>query len=152
MKRLCGECTACCKTHPIIRLDKFKGTWCIDCDIGKGCRIYSNRPKECADFECQWLKGYATENDRPDKVNIVVDFCTVEDIEHKILSLWEVTKGALDKRFAENTKQEMLGAGILVLYVYLGNHQTLFITSNITLSKESQQKLSTKTGIKIKYV
>lgn len=39
----------------IEELAKPVGEWCPHCKPGKGCTIYADRPKECADFMCQWL-------------------------------------------------------------------------------------------------
>lgn len=36
----------------ITSLSKPRQTWCMHCDIGVGCRIYSQRPTECAQFYC----------------------------------------------------------------------------------------------------
>lgn len=55
--RSCGTCTLCCKVFGVDPLNKPRNTWCEHCDIGKGCRIYEDRPDECRSFECLWLQG-----------------------------------------------------------------------------------------------
>lgn len=76
-ERTCGGCTTCCKTHPIFRIEKHAAKWCQHCNIGKGCKIYNERPEECAGFKCQWLMGYGLDSERPDIIKIVVDYCEI---------------------------------------------------------------------------
>jgi hypothetical protein len=52
----CGSCTACCKVFAISEMpEKMAGDWCQHCAIGKGCKIYEERPPTCIEFECLWL-------------------------------------------------------------------------------------------------
>ena len=53
--RECGECTLCCKVTEVEALAKPADTWCPHCKPRRGCRIYPNRPAECAAFSCLWL-------------------------------------------------------------------------------------------------
>jgi hypothetical protein len=53
--RSCGPCTLCCKVLSIKELGKPQGSWCQHCDVGRGCRIYSDRPSECQGFYCGYL-------------------------------------------------------------------------------------------------
>jgi len=53
--RSCGDCTMCCKVLEVNSMNKGQFQWCPECDIGHGCRIYDNRPAECANFQCLWL-------------------------------------------------------------------------------------------------
>ena len=53
--RACGTCTLCCKILSITELAKPKGQWCRHCDIGRGCRIYDQRPPSCRTFICGYL-------------------------------------------------------------------------------------------------
>jgi hypothetical protein len=39
----------------IDELNKPGGTWCSQCAIGQGCRIYDSRPQACRDFLCGYL-------------------------------------------------------------------------------------------------
>ena len=55
-QRTCGTCTMCCKVYQIAALDKPEGRWCPHCAIGRGCRIYDERPEQCRDFHCIWLQ------------------------------------------------------------------------------------------------
>ncbi len=74
-KRECGACTMCCKTMGVPELSKPAHKWCVNCNVGKGCNIYPDRPASCREFECVWLQdrfGVFTEKDRPDKVGVVL--------------------------------------------------------------------------------
>ena len=145
-RRKCGECTACCKTHPVSSLNKEMSVWCKNCDIGKGCKIYPDRPKDCNDFMCQWLKGYSKEKDRPDKTKIVVDFYEIKELGEKVASLWEVSEGALEGNYAKVTTKELLAGGVPVLHIYLGGRRVLYLKGKLTGEK---RKLFTEDGIEI---
>lgn len=57
-ERACGDCSLCCKLPSIAALNKPADTWCQHCKPGNGgCMIYSERPKPCQNFMCEWLKG-----------------------------------------------------------------------------------------------
>lgn len=53
--RSCGACTLCCKLVSIDALGKPHGVWCQHCAVGKGCKIYDEKPEECTTFKCLWL-------------------------------------------------------------------------------------------------
>jgi hypothetical protein len=55
--RSCGNCTLCCKIVPIETEEFTKPVdkWCEHCEVGKGCKIYSDRPSACRVWHCQWL-------------------------------------------------------------------------------------------------
>jgi hypothetical protein len=86
MSGACGTCTACCRIFSISELNKPAGKWCTHCDIGKGCRIYKDRPVTCVTFKCLWLYSQDEGNDpfpeelRPDKCKVVFSPTTREDI------------------------------------------------------------------------
>ncbi|MFI4861157.1 MAG: hypothetical protein ACIAXF_10790 [Phycisphaerales bacterium JB063] len=39
---------------------------------GSGCAVYADRPACCRDFTCLWLQGHLAEEDRPDKLGVVL--------------------------------------------------------------------------------
>ena len=75
----CGSCTACCRVFDIPEIKKPAGKWCEHCAIGKGCKIYEDRPSMCAEFECLWLLSQQREDPRdhlspalrPDRCKVV---------------------------------------------------------------------------------
>lgn len=71
MNRECGSCTLCCKMLGIKELNKKQNKWCPHCAINKGCKIYSERPESCRDFNCLWLMGKLPEELYPQKVGVV---------------------------------------------------------------------------------
>jgi hypothetical protein len=80
MTNHCGSCTACCRVFAIAEMpEKKAGDWCTHCTIGKGCKIYEERPPTCFDFECLWLASQKRENPderlaaslRPDRCKVV---------------------------------------------------------------------------------
>ena len=62
----CGTCTLCCRIMGIPEFAKPPQQWCTRCDIGKGCKIYADRPTSCREFECGWLQ--AKPNAMPDRL------------------------------------------------------------------------------------
>lgn len=68
----CGNCTACCKLLELHEIPSKIGELCQHCDEGKGCKIYSGRPKECEEFLCMWAQmEHAGDELRPDKCDII---------------------------------------------------------------------------------
>lgn len=61
----------CCKLMGVKSIDKPADSWCADCDIGKGCKIYDARPADCANFNCLWKKGMFSQDHRPDKIKVI---------------------------------------------------------------------------------
>src|SRR5579863_323351 len=53
--RGCDGCTLCCKVFEVPEIEKPQGRWCTHCDVGLGCGIHSERPKQCRDFYCGYL-------------------------------------------------------------------------------------------------
>ena len=53
--RSCAGCTLCCKIMAVPEYNKPRNQWCGKCDIGRGCKIYADRPQSCRDFRCIYL-------------------------------------------------------------------------------------------------
>lgn len=70
-ERVCGGCTACCKTLPVPSISKKAGVWCEHCELGRGCKVNDHKPNACRNFRCMWLLGAGGEADRPDKTGVV---------------------------------------------------------------------------------
>ena len=74
----CGSCTMCCKLMAVTELAKPKNVLCQHCDIGKGCKIYDDRPDNCRSFRCLWLQSQVMGLNalplqmRPDKCKVVL--------------------------------------------------------------------------------
>jgi len=128
--RICGGCTACCKTHSVKEIAKPAGEWCSHC-LSDQCRIYETRPKGCRDFVCQWIKGFGENSERPDLVNIVVDMVTYEHVGMTVI-LFEVVKGALKKSFALDTSAFMQQRRMPVLLVPVRGEPRLLVPSHLS--------------------
>jgi hypothetical protein len=71
--RACDGCTLCCKLVPVTALAKPRGTWCAHCAIGRGCGIYAERPPECRDFHCGYLRDATLDAQwQPERCKMVV--------------------------------------------------------------------------------
>jgi hypothetical protein len=138
-ERSCGGCTACCKALPIAELDKPSGRWCTHCDKKRGCRIYDERPAGCRDFKCQWLLGSVfTDEERPDKVRIVVD-----SVEHPTtgttIYLYEMVRGELAGDFAQRVMRMAFSVNFCVVTVPVIDAlepATLYLRSDIRLRQD----------------
>lgn len=76
--RSCGSCTACCTVPAIVdpELVKPPGQTCPNagkCSSGGGCGIYATRPVTCRSYTCSWLEGIGGDDDRPDRMGIILD-------------------------------------------------------------------------------
>lgn len=72
--RECGTCTVCCYATAVPDLNKPVNTWCHNCSIGKGCKIYDDRPQQCRDFNCLWLKSpWIPDELRPDRSGVMFE-------------------------------------------------------------------------------
>lgn len=71
-KRSCGGCVACCDSLNIAELEKPAGVMCGHCS-GHGCNVHGqpDMPEVCAGFQCLWLAGMGTEEQRPDRCGII---------------------------------------------------------------------------------
>ncbi len=73
-ERTCGTCAACCRFFPIPEIDKPPRVPCHNLEsCGYGCKIYQKRPQQCADYQCEWLRGVGHEEDQPDKTGVLID-------------------------------------------------------------------------------
>jgi hypothetical protein len=72
-KRLCGDCTLCCKVMAIEEFAKPANSWCRHCEPGRGCMMYADRPAECVSFSCVWLiNDLLDEHWKPNKSKLVL--------------------------------------------------------------------------------
>jgi hypothetical protein len=122
--RQCGGCTACCKALGIIEIGKSPGKWCKHCTIGRGCQIYTARPEGCQVFKCTWLNGIGSENERPDKTNLVGEHQDVDGIG-LTLCLFEVEEGALRTEYASRMTNAHLVMGVCVVHVTTSQEYTV---------------------------
>lgn len=53
--RSCSGCTLCCSLLGVVELNKPVFKICKHCTIGKGCKIYEEKPQTCTDFACSYL-------------------------------------------------------------------------------------------------
>jgi len=119
--RLCGGCTACCKTHEIRALAKPPGHWCPHCRPGEGCVIYAERPEECRTFACLWLRGFGPDRIRPDRTRVVLGTVTltVRDRPLELVTMNELTPGSLAKPAGQEIVQQLLAANAILLQLFL---------------------------------
>ena len=85
MAGACGTCTACCRVYAIPELGKPAGEWCRHCDVGVGCKIYTERPNMCVNYSCFWLESQFNGVNlpvemRPDKCKVVFSPTTNPEI------------------------------------------------------------------------
>lgn len=125
-KRTCGECTACCMTHGVFELKKPPGEYCSHCEIGRGCKIYANRPLACQKFNCEWLLGLGLSESRPDKTQIVPELRELEDFG-VVLFLWEAGGGMLKLEFSKLQTRVSLMSGTPVMHIPVFGKPKLYL-------------------------
>jgi len=125
-QRTCGGCTACCKTHGVYELSKDAGIWCPHCEIGKGCKIYSERPTACQEFKCAWLIGVGAPKHRPDKTKIVPEYRSIPGIG-MAMWFWEASEEALNSKFTKRWTRRNLRVGNCVMHVPLVGSPKLYL-------------------------
>ncbi|MDQ5955124.1 MAG: hypothetical protein QG621_127 [Patescibacteria group bacterium] len=136
--RVCGSCTACCKTREIYEdpvLETFlkpPGVWCKHCDKGRGCQLWNRaeRPRSCLSFCCSWLEGDFSSDERPDRTKIVAEM-QEGTLAGTVLLLWELVPQALKSSFADNLKRKVLAAGHPVLLLPCEGVRVLVVPSNV---------------------
>ncbi len=72
--RTCDGCSECCRVFDIPELDKAGGCRCpklTRSELTPRCSIYPDRPDVCRDFECEWLRGYGPDRDKPSMTGFV---------------------------------------------------------------------------------
>src|SRR4051812_20258098 len=114
MKRICGGCTACCKTHGIVELQKPAGIWCQHCMIGHGCAIYKERPGTCQVYRCGWLDGLGNDEHRPDKMKVVPDWDSDHAVLGKVIVLFELEERSVESEIATRWSLNLIQTGICV--------------------------------------
>lgn len=92
--RECGECTACCTAMAIRELDKPGLEPCAHVTC-QGCSIYPDRPKSCREFLCAWRAGIGTDDQRPDRLGIVLSMTEPGHPVYPALLINEVWPDAL---------------------------------------------------------
>ena len=134
--RVCGGCTACCRTHAVSEIEKPAREWCQHCVIGQGCRIYRDRPNQCKEFSCLWRDGYGAEETRPDKSGVVL---IGKDADvGSVLAIFEAREGALDTPFVWNTTHRMLGEKTFVSHTMLSGNIILWLPTHVHLSADAE--------------
>lgn len=121
--RSCGGCTACCKTHGIIELQKPPGIWCHHCMIGHGCAIYNQRPGTCQGYRCGWLDGLGNDEHRPDKMKVVPDISNHPPLGKTVI-LFELEEGSVRSEMVARWSLNLIQTGICVVHRRLdGDHK-----------------------------
>jgi hypothetical protein len=116
--RPCGECSACCTALAVVEIEKEAGTAC--CHIGqegKGCSIYPDRPRSCRDFQCLWRIGAGRDDERPDRVGIVLDTTRPGHAGHPGMVALEAWPGAFEDSYEFLRRIASEGDGRLVFLV-----------------------------------
>jgi len=101
-RRKCGPCSACCSALAIPDLEKPEFTRCVHVRKGSrarfgACSIYADRPGNCRDWDCGWIRGMGEPRHRPDKSGIVLDVEESTQIGGFVVKVWEIRKGATEK-------------------------------------------------------
>ena len=85
MTRKCDTCTKCCEGYlsgEAKGKSFYIGKPCHFVSIGKGCSIYSERPKNpCVSYKCSWITNQdIPEWMKPDFINTIIDTREIKGI------------------------------------------------------------------------
>lgn len=94
--RVCGECTACCTAMAIAELNKPCFVPCTHV-TEHGCSIYSDRPPSCRAFVCAWRAGIGTDDQRPDRLGIVLSFAEANHPAHPAVFVHEISPNSINE-------------------------------------------------------
>ncbi|MCX6786785.1 MAG: hypothetical protein NTU85_03160 [Candidatus Kaiserbacteria bacterium] len=138
IQRICGGCTACCKSIAVIEIDKPLGKWCQYCSIGRGCLMYAEKPASCTEFRCEWLKGFGEEKHRPDRTKIILDYTKLVKggLPGGILQVWEVSEGSLGNAHVKKTTLFALENEIWVAHFPLRGSRSIFVPRSQIVTEE----------------
>lgn len=106
--RACGECTVCCTVMAVPELHKPNRRACTHvCD--EGCAIHAERPQDCRDFHCLWLRGAVGdgERERPDQLGVMFDQFTRREDGSVHTIAFEAWNGALAERAAREVVEAL---------------------------------------------
>ena len=93
-ERECGACSLCCSVLRVDELGKLGGSPCVHQRDQGGCGIHPERPGICRAYRCLWLKGGLGDDDRPDRLDAVIDILSQGMTTR--LSIQEAKPGAFD--------------------------------------------------------
>tara|TARA_R100001163_G_C4927654_1_gene105011 strand:+ start:96 stop:572 length:477 start_codon:yes stop_codon:yes gene_type:complete len=82
----CDDCNMCCKLPEIPSINKKSFSWCTNCEVGQGCKIYEKRPKKCKDFYCAYALGFT--NLKPNKYGFFIFPENEKSYEEKVFTVY----------------------------------------------------------------
>lgn len=138
MTNHCGSCTACCRVFDIPELKKPAGKWCEHCAIGKGCKVYDDRPQMCVEFECLWLLSQKREDPqehlppelRPDRCKVVFSPSTNDNI--MAATIMPGASGAIDSKSVLSLIHRLVNNDVAVVIGYpLSTERRMFAPDGI---------------------
>ena len=137
LARACGSCTACCKALEVVELIKPPGKWCPHCSIGKGCKIYADRPSSCREFRCEWLKGLGEEQDRPDRTKVILDYIKLpEGLPGGVFQMWELSESSLASAYVKRMTIGALKGEVWVSHIPLHGRKKIFVPKSQIVTEE----------------
>ena len=88
LMRKCEDCSLCCKLPEInyFKEKKESFSWCKECNISVGCKIYDERPKGCKDFTCAYVEKFT--DLKPNKVGFIIFPQGELSVQHKVLTVY----------------------------------------------------------------
>ena len=151
--RKCGECSLCCFTHRVKGPDRRVLTdaneWCEFCEVGHGCAIYETRPWGCRGFRCAWLEGTGSDEERPDKTNVVLEWRPT--YFGKTLVMAGSIPGALESDYARKITLEHVKCRIPVVHVHVNKRDEFIFLKGAAIDDSSRRCVEAE-GIGITFI
>ena len=105
--------------------------------------IYARKPLSCHEFQCEWLKGFGEERDRPDKTKVILDYVNHhEGLPGGILQIWELSEGSLTNEYVKKITLAGFESEIWVSHIPLHGPKRIFVPKSRHISQEIADALA----------
>ena|SRR3989344_1372120 len=151
--RPCDGCRKCCYTHAVAT-PEGKVTeafaWCKLCS-DHGCSVHATdlQPYLCQQWHCAWQEGLGSEEERPDKTNIVPEWRFTR--QGRTLVLIEAMAGALESEYGKALASEYARRRIPQLHVFHNGRKRLIFERDIIVDA-SLMRQAQKENVEIVFV
>ena len=106
MENRCGSCTLCCELLDIPWMESPPNHTCVECVVGKGCRIFKTAPKKCLEYDCLYSESDIMQLSlRPDNIHVIFEKITDE-----------IYLGLVSSKYPDAWKTSVVQTYIDVLY------------------------------------
>ena len=153
-KRVCGECTLCCFVFEVKTEDGVltkPQEWCKNCAVGSGCKVFKTTiPAVCPQWDCAWLEGMGTDEERPDRTQVVMHWRLGK--LGRTLEMLEGTPEALSSEYAQRVTYEfVVRRRVPVIHFRASGKQQYMVLDSVGFSEKEKTEFE-KAGVEIAFL